>query len=365
MRIGLVVAGGVDESGREKVVPALLWQIERLARRHDVFVYVLRYHPVARTYRLLGATIRDLGRPEGFVRQYAATCAAVRQDGPLDIVHGWWALPSGLVAAAVGRRLHIPSVVTCDSGEFVALRDIGYGSQIRARQRLAVRAATRLATKVIVCTRYQEMLARAHGVAASVIPLGVDRDRFVPGAGPDGPPWRLMNVASLSPVKDQAMLLDAFARVIGQGTDAHLDIVGEDTIRGAIQDLAARRGVSRHVSFHGVIANDQLPSLYQRAHLFVLSSRHEAAGVAVLEAAASRVPTVGTAVGYVADWAPQLAVGVRPGDPAALAGAIEQLLRDSAARARIASAAHDWTLAHDADWTADQLDRLYRDLRTP
>src|SRR5438128_2446244 len=40
MRIGVVVTGGVDASGRERVVPALLWLVERLARRDAARVTV-------------------------------------------------------------------------------------------------------------------------------------------------------------------------------------------------------------------------------------------------------------------------------------------------------------------------------------
>jgi hypothetical protein len=36
MRIALVVPGGVDRSARERVIPALLWLIERLARRESM-----------------------------------------------------------------------------------------------------------------------------------------------------------------------------------------------------------------------------------------------------------------------------------------------------------------------------------------
>jgi hypothetical protein len=45
MRIALVVPGGVDRSGRERVIPILLWLIERLARRHTVHAFVLRHYP--------------------------------------------------------------------------------------------------------------------------------------------------------------------------------------------------------------------------------------------------------------------------------------------------------------------------------
>ena len=52
MRIGLVVAGGFDPSGRERVIPSLVWLVERLARRHAVHVFVLRYFEEPRTYAL-------------------------------------------------------------------------------------------------------------------------------------------------------------------------------------------------------------------------------------------------------------------------------------------------------------------------
>ena len=95
VRIALVVTGGVDRSGRERVIPVLVALIERLARRHHVFVYVLRYHDRPCTYPLLGATVRDLGRPAGLRRQFSALMRALRQDGPFDVLHAYWAMPAG------------------------------------------------------------------------------------------------------------------------------------------------------------------------------------------------------------------------------------------------------------------------------
>src|SRR6516165_4676534 len=44
VRVAIVVPGGVDSSGRHRVIPSLLSFIARLAANHDVVVYVLRYH---------------------------------------------------------------------------------------------------------------------------------------------------------------------------------------------------------------------------------------------------------------------------------------------------------------------------------
>lgn len=362
MRIAFVVTGGVDRSGRERVIPTLLSFIERQAARHDLVVYALRYHDRPSSYPLLGATVHDLGSPSGLRRQYLALVRALRRDGPFDLIHAYWALPSGLTATAAGRRLGIPGIVTFDSGELVSVPDIQYGLQLRARQRLAVAATLRLATKVTVCTEYMRQLTLPAGVEPEVIPLGVDTARFAPATAESGPPWRLLHAASLNPVKDQATLLEAFRHTLDRVPDVHLDVAGEDTLGGAIQASAARLGVHRHTTFHGALTTDALVQLYQRAHLFVMSSRHEAAGAAMLEAAACGLPIVGTAVGYLADWGSDRAISVPPRRPRELSDAIVAALSNPARRAELARSARAWTLAHDADWTADQFDRLYQEV---
>jgi len=98
------------------------------------------------------------------------------------------------------------------------------------------------------------------------------------------------------------------------------------------------------------------------ADILWLSSRHEAGPLVTLEAAVAGVPTVGTAVGYVADWAPTAAVAVPVGDADALADATHHLLADDERRVALASEAQRRALAHDADWTARRFEALYDDL---
>jgi len=77
------------------------------------------------------------------------------------------------------------------------------------------------------------------------------------------------------------------------------------------------------------------------------------------EAAAAGVPTVGTAVGVLAELAPTAAWAVPVGDSAALADGALALLRDSARREQLGRAAQAWARAHDADWTAARFESLY------
>jgi glycosyltransferase involved in cell wall biosynthesis len=369
MRIAIVLTGGLHPSGREQVIPVWLWLIERLAWRHEVHAFAVRHLTEATSYPLAGAMVHDLGRPHGRLAQWKALREALEREGPFDIVHGYWVDPAGALAAVAGRRLGMPSIVTCDSGEFTAIPGIDYGLQRSARGQALLRLACRLATQVHVTTAFMEALARQHGVEPVRIPFGVHLAQVWGSTTPpsiareDGPPWRLLQMASLNRVKDQSTLIRALA-IARQTLDVHLDLVGEDTFGdGRLQREAAALGVSDSVTFHGFKPVAELPPLRARVHVYVQSSRHEAAGIAVLEAAAAGLPIVGTRVGYVSDWSPQAAVGVSPADPEALATALVATLRNRAEREHLAAAARARAMAHDVDWTAQALSDLYASIR--
>jgi glycosyltransferase involved in cell wall biosynthesis len=290
--------------------------------------------------------------------------AALAAGWRVDLLHAYLGMP-GVAAVAAGRRLSLPVVVTFDSGEFVAFEDIRYGLQRRWIDRRAIAGALRAAARVTVTTEGMKRSAAAlvNGRRVDVVPIGVDPRAFPPADRPSGPPWRLLRVASINAVKDYPTLLRAFAHVAARGLDVRLDVVGEDTMGGAAQALTRMLDLDSRVTFHGFQPTDRLAPFYASAHLHLVPSRHEASGVAILEAAATGLVTVGTAVGYVADWHPDRAVGVPVNDPNALASAVIDLLQDRSRRARLASAARDWTLAHDADWTAQQFERIYGEVQ--
>jgi glycosyltransferase involved in cell wall biosynthesis len=363
MRIAFVVKGGLHPSGRDEIMPAWVALLDCLSRRHEVQAFVTRHLPKPATYRLRGITVHDLGQPAQGTRfgrwsEWRALSVALAASGPFDVLHGFWADP-GWLAVLAGRRFSVPSVVTFNSGEFTAIYDITYGWQRTVRGRALVRSTGRLATRVHVATEHMERLAAAHGVPAIKIPIGVDLAHLRPPETPSaGPPWRLLQIASLNAVKDQATVLDAVARV-ARTRDVCLDLVGEDTLHGALQRRASELGLGERVTFHGFRPFDELLPFYQRAHLYVQSSRHEAAGAAVLEAAACGLPIVGTRVGYVADWSGHASVAVPTEDAGALAKAIVETLDDQERRARLGAHARAFAETHDVEWTARELERLY------
>lgn len=364
MRIALVVPGGVDRSGEYRVIPALVALIGRLSRAHDVHVFCLSQEPQPGEWTLAGAHIHNIGLKQAR-RRAIRSIRALHRAAPIDLVQAIFSGTCGLIAVVAARTLGIPSLIHIAGGELVALPEIGYGGRLSMRGRLREALVPRAASAITAASAPIIEGAARLGLRAQRIPLGADLNTWQPRQPvrrDPRQPARLIHVASLNRVKDQATLLRALASLDQGGVDFEMDIVGEDTLQGEIQALASQLNLSTRVRFRGFLTQRQLRPLVEAADLMVISSRHEAGPLVMLEAAAAGVPTVGTAVGHVAEWAPAAAVAVPVGDSAALGAAIGQMLNDEELRLRLAREALKRAMLEDADYTARCFQALYRQL---
>jgi len=364
VKVGLVVPGGVARLAADGRIPCLLWLIERLARRHEVHVFSLRGAPSSERYSFLGATVHHSGARPILLRTLVAIAAEHRRQR-FDVLHAFWASQPGVVAALAGKLLRRPVLLHVAGGEVVALPDIGYGGLQTRRGRLRVRISLAGASRITAASASLTDALRAWGREAVRVPLGVDPQRWPPippRARSAGTAARLVHVADLNHVKDQTTLLDAARRLAERGLEFRLDIAGRDTLDGAIQARARELALTDRVHFHGRLSHESLRPLVTAGDILWHSSRHEAGPVVVLEAAVLGVPTVGTAVGHVAEWAPDAAVAVPVRDARALADATLNLLQDDGRRLSLAREAQRRALACDADWTARRFESLYEEL---
>jgi glycosyltransferase involved in cell wall biosynthesis len=178
----------------------------------------------------------------------------------------------------------------------------------------------------------------------------------------DGRPPKLIHVASLNRVKDQPTLLRALQVLQRLGLHFEMDIVGEDTLKGEMQRMTSQLGLSESVKFHGFLPQRQLRPLIEAADLMIVSSRHETGPIALLEAAIAGVPTVGTEVGHITEWAPGAAASAPVGDSGRLADAIARMMNDEDLRLRVAFEAQNRAIREDADYTLARFQRIYSDL---
>jgi glycosyltransferase involved in cell wall biosynthesis len=366
VKVALLVPGGVDRSGEVRVIPALVALIERFARGHEVHVFATHQEPEPAKWSLRGAVIHNIGQRGARALRALATLRREHALGAFDVVQSIWAGNHALLAVAFGRLSRLPALVHVAGGELVAIPDIGYGGAQSPWSRMRETAVLRAAAAVTAASLPMLAALELRGVSADRLPLGADLSVWQPQAPiarDANVPLRVVHVASLNRVKDQTTLLHAMALLAKQGRHIELDIVGEDTLGGEIQALASRLELNSHVRFHGFLNQDSLQSLVRKAHVHVVSSRHEAGPVAMLEAAAVGVPTVGTAVGHVAEWSPLAALAVTVHDSAALAAGLARLLENEPLRLSLANAAHARALREDADFTAARFLDLYARVR--
>jgi glycosyltransferase involved in cell wall biosynthesis len=364
LRIALVVPGGVDRSGEYRVIPALLALIGRLSLHNDVQVIALSQEKCAGEWDLAGAHIHNIGLGQTRLRAIAVI-KSLHRSSPFDVVQAIWSEHCGLIAVAAGKLLGVPSLIHVAGGELVALPDLNYGGRLSWRGRLREALVLRGAAVITAASAPVIDTLSYLGRAAHRVPLGVDLHNWPPRdpvRRQPGKPAKLIHVASLNGVKDQATLLRAVAALQEAGSSFEMDIVGEDTLQGKIQRLAAQLGLSGRVRFHGFLPQRQLRPVLEEADLMIVSSRHEAGPLVVLEAAVAGVPTVGTAVGHVAEWAPHAALSVPVADSAALAAAIRRMIDDEELRLRIAREALKRATLEDADYTARRFQALYASL---
>jgi glycosyltransferase involved in cell wall biosynthesis len=350
LKLGLIVPG-FSANEQDWCIPALLDMVRELAAAHEVHVFTLRYPHQRRTYSVYGATVHALGgATAGGLRRLPLLVSAFRhiqreaKNGNFDMLHGLWADEPGLVAVIAARWLGIPAIVSMLGGELIAMPEIGYGHQLSRAAHWMIDLSLRMATQVTVGSNYLQQIAlrKVSSERLSVCPLGVDTTLFVLGDAPIAlaGDFRLLHVASLSPIKGQAMLLRAFAQVQAVMPNAHLHLVGDGVLRPSLQTLAIELGIDKQITFHGDVPHHALPAYYQAADLCVLTSHYESQSMVVLEAAACGRLTVGTRVGVLQELIPST-LQVEPGDAQSLAPAIIRLAQDSALRERLSQQVHE------------------------
>jgi glycosyltransferase involved in cell wall biosynthesis len=323
----------------------LLDYVRVLAQRAEVHVFALRYPHRLDCYDVYGATVHSLNGADAAGPSSPALWArAVREISrehrrtPFDVLHAFWAYEPGPVAVWAGRRLaersgrEVPVVVSLAGGELADIPAIRYGLQRQTHRRALIGWALSRARAVTGGSRYllDQLDARpdrSSGPARShYAPPGVDAEMFTPAVqANDG---CILNVASFMPVKGHTILLRAFALASREVPTARLIMVGQDAAgrRPRVAQLAAELGVAERVEFRGEVPHEALPEVYRSAALCAQASDHEAQGLAVLEAAACGVPTVGTIVGILPELAPAEWL-CPPGDAEALARVLAEGLK--------------------------------------
>lgn len=311
--------------------------------------------------RMVVALSRELARRGWTVevictREERELAAGLRTDGvavsvlPVSGVASWLG-PQAMVERFRDRR---PDVVHCHSGFWLRGVVAAWRAGIKARVHTAhglhqpepwwgptEKFLAGQFTGAIACVSaplvtYFADVCRVSMARLHQIPNGIDVVRFAaaqrgdlrsqlgiaPGAVVLG------TVARLAPVKNLDLTFGPLAQLVADGLDAHFVIAGDGAARADLTSAAATAGVATRVHFLGMV-NDPA-TILPELDLFLITSHSEGTSLSLLEAMASGVPCVATAVGgnpaVLADGTAGRLI------PANDAAALAEALRDVIAR---------------------------------
>jgi glycogen(starch) synthase len=348
----------------------------RLERRGVAQVVLTTRPPTAPWVQRLapGATVVRVGLPVRRPRQlYAAPAALLAPvlGGGADLVHAHLGedlavLPLAVLACAP-RRLPLVVTVHASPTHTVQVRD-ARTALIRALGGPIERWGQRRAAVTIVLTeRLADRLAPQLGRdRVRMMRRGIDRRAFT-DPGPDPFPHlrgrpRVVFVGRIVAAKGVATLVEAAARLATPGVQ--VVIVGDGPDRPRVERAARSLGVAERVHITGFVPHERVPAVLAAADLLVLPSFYEELGTVLIEALQAGLPCVATRVGGIPEAVDDGETGllVAPGDPAALARAIDAVLGDGELAARLAAGAR--RRAPDYDWTSvvARVHELYEEL---
>jgi glycosyltransferase involved in cell wall biosynthesis len=170
------------------------------------------------------------------------------------------------------------------------------------------------------------------GVSASYRPISVDETART--ASRYGlPQGYILFVGSIEERKNLRRLLQAYAWLRQRGEERPLAIVGPRKWKYAhILQTVEELGIGDQVIFTGYVPEEDLPTLYSGADLFVFPSLYEGFGLPPLEAMACGTPVVCSNTSSLPEVVGDAAITVDPYDVKALADAMHRVLSDAALR---------------------------------
>ncbi len=333
MRIAHVV-DSMEIGGAETLVS----QMCRLQREqgHDPRVYAI-------------AALGPLGermREDGFVVQANlgqhltdATRSFFRtfKESSPDVVHLHNPTPT-VYAAVAARTAGVPSIVSTRHSL------VGPPRRLLVELKYAV-AATCCDWIVGICDATVNNMKSIHTVSPKKIVRvyngAVPVERAAKELWPRKEGFTLVYVGRLEPVKNHALLMNAFRVALKSMPTLRLWMVGDGSERKTLESLASELGIDSQVKFWGQQLD--VAPFFSAADAFIMSSSSEGLPMSLLQAFSLGLPAIVTDVGGMAEVVRLAQVGftVPVSDPDAMSAAIIQLATGDAERQRFSTNARD------------------------
>ena len=343
--------GGIEYS-----IDALARALSR--RGHEVHIITRRYPGDTEYMSREGVRVRRVGRPsEGrFLRPQAyIEFYRILKEGSYDVVHAHGLdSPLSLLSLLVCKRLRIPAVMTNHSL-------IGR-TPLRPFLLLAGRILLRNADAVIaVSSAVAEECRIMSRREVYVIPNGIEVESSCSARLPFSKDGKIVitTVSRLTHKKRVEDIVDIAPSLLKKRRDIIFLVIGDGPLRKKIEKKVRRLNLSHSFYFTGRIPREKVLCLLEHSDIFVLPSKDEAFGVAVLEALSKGVAVVARNHSGVSDIVTHNKTGLLASNKYELARYIEELIERPALRERFSSAAIKELYRYDWNEIARRVEGVY------
>ena len=303
-RIGLIADAGTGGAAAEATLADMTSKLALgvtrvpMSRQIGSCDIAATRHVARRAFELKADVIHGHGAKGGAYARLARARDAIRAYTPHGgSLHYRWATPAGFLYLALERAL----MVRTD----LFLFESAYGRDVFAAKIAMPRTLARVVHNGVTPAEF---------AAVATKPEAAD----------------LVFVGELRALKGVDVLVAAIAKLAREGRTVTVNIAGEGPDRAAFEAAVAAQGLQQSIRFLGAMP---ARAAFTLGRLLVVPSRAESLPYIVLEAAAAGVPLIATRVGGIPEiFGPDAGDLIAAADVAALAQAIEALLRNPAAR---------------------------------
>jgi len=268
---------------------------------------------------------------------------AVSKKEHIDLVHAFFAYPTGVATTFFKKLKGIPSIITVAGSGIEVVEDIQYGDRLDTVENTLIRFALRTTDHVIAPSSYSAQCAQHAGAdirKLSIIPFGIDLETFdriadntrvedakiMLGITNDTPV--VLALCRLHPKKGLNYLISCFPKVLKACPDAKLIITGKGSEENRLKTMIHQLRLSKNVIFTGFVSQELKYSLLKLADVYVLPSLSDTFPISVLEAMACKTPIIMTNKVGISDFFNNRKFGIeiKPRDPQGLTDAIIRIL---------------------------------------
>lgn len=403
----LYLVDGLGLSGKTKAMVDLIAGLDRQRFTPSVICFDTERSSLYDRLRGLGVGVDEVPCPDGLNVKVLARLGGVARRLRPDVIHCYnprTMLYGGAVARALGIKATLGSLsafacLTPDGDyRFLPQKLFSTSRSNRLRNRLV---SWLMRSVVTVSPTLGQRFCRYNGIdlrRLRIVPYGVDIQRFERVTPAEIAAFRaryqipegalvIGSVGRLVEQKDYPTQLRAFALAAARSPGMIMLLVGDGPLRAEMETLARELGVAGQVRFAGHC--EDVPVGLRAVDIYVLASKFEPYGVALLEAKAAGTAIVATRVNEVPEILGEIGGGaaaepaeqtsaaggatsaerltgrlVPPEDPAAMAEAFVHLAADGAGRRALgARAARDAGTRHSLRAAIQAYERLYDEAR--